>query len=186
MIDVVDANFDNKGEGGVLALLAYATRLMRNKPELQWWVAVAAVFALVLLRLFTLQVGEMSETISVLARVSELQTRSGERSYTLENSALTSIANNGRAMFNFANLVPGALPNTNDGAGAEPAGPFRAQLNLVRRQRTIERLQIGIGRDEIDPLQVAVDHGVQGVAAAAADADHLDPGRPAGCRPSIQ
>jgi len=38
-------NFDNKGEGGVLALLAYATRLMRNKPELQWWVAVAAVFA---------------------------------------------------------------------------------------------------------------------------------------------
>ena len=38
-------NFDNKGEGGVLALLAYATRLMRNKPELQWWVAVSAVFA---------------------------------------------------------------------------------------------------------------------------------------------
>ncbi len=38
-------NFDNKGEGGVLALLAYSTRLMRNKPELQWWVSVAAVFA---------------------------------------------------------------------------------------------------------------------------------------------
>jgi hypothetical protein len=70
--------------------------------------------------IFTLQVGEMSESISVLARVSELQSTSGERSYTLENSALTSIANNGRAMFNFANLVPGAITTSND-AGSELA-----------------------------------------------------------------
>jgi KUP system potassium uptake protein len=37
--------FDNNGEGGVLALLAYATRLTRRKPAMQWWVAVIAVFA---------------------------------------------------------------------------------------------------------------------------------------------
>jgi len=35
-----------------------------------------------------LQVGEMTEEISVLARVSELQTTSGERSFTLKNEAL--------------------------------------------------------------------------------------------------
>ncbi len=37
--------FDNNGEGGVLALLAYAQRLTRRNPRLQWGVAVTAVFA---------------------------------------------------------------------------------------------------------------------------------------------
>ena len=37
--------FDNRGEGGVLALLAFATRLFRGNPKLQWTAAVIAVFA---------------------------------------------------------------------------------------------------------------------------------------------
>ena len=37
--------FDNKGEGGVLALLAFAQRLFRANPRLQWTVGVIAVFA---------------------------------------------------------------------------------------------------------------------------------------------
>jgi len=37
--------FDNRGEGGVLALLAYAMRLFRGNPRLQWTAAVIAVFA---------------------------------------------------------------------------------------------------------------------------------------------
>jgi KUP system potassium uptake protein len=37
--------FDNKGEGGVLALLALATRVFRGNPRLQWTAAVTAVFA---------------------------------------------------------------------------------------------------------------------------------------------
>ena len=37
--------FDNRGEGGVLALLAYATRLFRGNPRLQWTAGVIAVFA---------------------------------------------------------------------------------------------------------------------------------------------
>jgi len=56
-----------------------------------------------------LDVGAMTEEVSVTARVSELQTDSGERSFTLESEALKNIANNGRAVFNFATLVPGAL-----------------------------------------------------------------------------
>jgi len=65
--------------------------------------------------ILALQVGEMTEEISVLARVSELQATSGERSFTLESEALTNIANNGRALFNFANLVPGAVQQGTSG-----------------------------------------------------------------------
>ena len=53
-----------------------------------------------------------TENVTVESRVSELQMESGERSFTLENEALTNIANNGRALFNFANLVPGVRPAT--------------------------------------------------------------------------
>ena len=67
----------------------------------------------------TLEVGQMSEEITVTSRVSELQTESGERSFTLESQALTNIANNGRALFNFATLVPGSLPQGMAGAGTE-------------------------------------------------------------------
>jgi Carboxypeptidase regulatory-like domain len=63
-----------------------------------------------------LQVGEMTEEISVNARVSELQAESGERSFTLESEALKNIAANGRMMFNYALLVPGALSQNNPGA----------------------------------------------------------------------
>ena len=65
--------------------------------------------------ILALEVGAMTEEVTVSTRVSELQTTSGERSFTLENSALQNIANNGRALFNFATLVPGALPNGNGG-----------------------------------------------------------------------
>jgi Carboxypeptidase regulatory-like domain/TonB-dependent Receptor Plug Domain len=58
----------------------------------------------------TMDVGAVTEEVSVTSRVSELQTESGERSFALGSEALTNIANNGRALFNFATLVPGALP----------------------------------------------------------------------------
>jgi len=57
----------------------------------------------------TLEVGALSEEVSVTGRVIELQSTSGERSFTLESETLKNIANNGRALFNFATLVPGAL-----------------------------------------------------------------------------
>ena len=43
------------------------------------------------------------------AAVTELQSNSGERSFTLESQALENIASNGRMLFNFATLVPGVL-----------------------------------------------------------------------------
>jgi len=66
----------------------------------------------------TLEVGTVAESVTVQARSIELQSNSGERSFTMENSTLTNIANNGRMMFNFATLVPGAL-STQAGAGTE-------------------------------------------------------------------
>jgi hypothetical protein len=59
------------------------------------------------LGVLTLEVGGIEENVSVLARVSELQAESGERSFTMENETLQNIANNGRAIFTFATLVPG-------------------------------------------------------------------------------
>jgi hypothetical protein len=64
----------------------------------------------------TLDVGAMSEEVTVTGRVTELQTQSGERGFTLENSALENIANNGRMLFNFVTLVPGAIQQGNSGS----------------------------------------------------------------------
>ena len=57
----------------------------------------------------TLEIGALTEEVSVTSPVTPLQSISGERSFTLQSQALTNIANNGRALFNFATLVPGAL-----------------------------------------------------------------------------
>jgi len=70
----------------------------------------------------TLEVGALTETISVSSRVSELQTTSGERSFTLENQALTNIANNGRSLLGFTTLVPGVVPQADNG-GTRAGGP---------------------------------------------------------------
>src|SRR5262249_33259938 len=57
----------------------------------------------------TLEIGGLTEEVSVSSPVTPLQSASGERSFTLQNETLQNIANNGRALFNFATLVPGAL-----------------------------------------------------------------------------
>ena len=65
-------------------------------------------------------------------------------------------------------------------AGAQTVGQFDAELNLYRRARHAQRLQIGVGDDEFDAFHAGIDHAVDGVAAAAAHADDLDLGVVAG------
>ena len=72
----------------------------------------------------TLEVGAMTEEVTVTSRVSELQITSGERSFTLESEALTNIANNGRSLFNFASLVPGVLQQGMGGGETASADGF--------------------------------------------------------------
>jgi len=59
----------------------------------------------------TLDVGQITEAVTVVARVSELQATSGERSFTLEHEAIENIAVNGRSMFGLLGLVPGVVPD---------------------------------------------------------------------------
>jgi hypothetical protein len=56
----------------------------------------------------TLEIGGLTEEV-IVASPTPLQSVSGERSFTLSNETLENIANNGRMLFNFATLVPGAL-----------------------------------------------------------------------------
>jgi hypothetical protein len=65
--------------------------------------------------ILSMEVGAMSEEVSVTGRVTEVQSNTGERSFTLESEALKNIANNGRMLFNFATLVPGALSQNTGG-----------------------------------------------------------------------
>ena len=60
------------------------------------------------------------------------------------------------------------------GAGAEAFGELRADLNLDRRRIALQRLHVGVGDDELDAFEPDLHHPVDGVAAAAADADDLD------------
>jgi hypothetical protein len=64
--------------------------------------------------ILALEVGAITEEVSVTGRVSELQATSGERSYTMESEVIKNIANNGRSLFNFATLVPGVATRYND------------------------------------------------------------------------
>jgi hypothetical protein len=74
--------------------------------------------------ILTLDVGQMSEEVTVTSRVSELQTTSGERSFALESEALKNIANNGRMLFNFVTLVPGAVQQGTSGSEIGAADGF--------------------------------------------------------------
>ena len=74
--------------------------------------------------MLTLEVGAMTEEISVTSRVTELQSTTGERSFALESEALKNIANNGRMLFNFVTLVPGAVQQGTSGSEIGAADGF--------------------------------------------------------------
>ena len=65
--------------------------------------------------ILTLDVGAITEEVSVTGRVSELQATSGERSFTMESEVIKNIASNGRSVFQFATLVPGVLSQNTSG-----------------------------------------------------------------------
>ena len=60
------------------------------------------------------------------------------------------------------------------GAGAEAAGELAADVELDVGVAHQQRLRVGVDRDELDALEADLDHPVDGVDAAAADADDLD------------
>ncbi len=76
-----------------------------------------------------------------------------------------------------AALHRGGVADGRVGAGAETARRLRADVDLHVGVAHQERLRVGVDRDELDPGQAGVDHAVDRVRAAAADADDLDHGQ---------
>jgi hypothetical protein len=61
-------------------------------------------------------------------------------------------------------------------AGTQPAGEITTDVELDVGIAHQQRLGVGVDGDELNTLQPRVDHAVDSVDAAAADADHLDHG----------
>ena len=68
------------------------------------------------LGVLALEVGSLTEEVSVTSRVTEVQSTTGERSFTLESEALKNMGSNGRMLFNLATLAPGVLTQNTGGA----------------------------------------------------------------------
>ena len=77
------------------------------------------------LGVLTIEVGALAETVTVTARVTELQAKSAERSFSVEGEAVQSIAVNGRSFFALAYNAAGIV-NT-----AATAGALGAQSNSM-------------------------------------------------------
>src|SRR5918997_425830 len=71
-------------------------------------------------------------------------------------------------------LGRGALADLRVGARAQPLGQLVADVQLDVGVRHLERLRVGVAGDELNAGEAGVDHAVDGVRAAAADADDLD------------
>ena len=75
---------------------------------------------------FTLQIGNMTESVTVEGRQALIQSESGERSYTLESKAISNMAVNGRNLFGLAGLVSGVVPNSGQEAAPTQVSHFTA------------------------------------------------------------
>ena len=71
-------------------------------------------------------------------------------------------------------VLGGLAADLGVGAGAEAAGELAADVELDVGVAHQQRLRVGVDRDELDALEADLDHPVDGVDAAAADADDLD------------
>ncbi len=59
-------------------------------------------------------------------------------------------------------------------AGAQPMRHIRADLNPIGGLGVAQGLRVGVDHVKFDAWQTDIDHRIDGVAAAASDADHLD------------
>ena len=71
-------------------------------------------------------------------------------------------------------VLGGLAADLGVGAGAEAAGELPADVELDVGVAHQQRLRVGVDGDELDALEPDLDHPVDGVDAAAADADDLD------------
>jgi hypothetical protein len=61
-----------------------------------------------------------------------------------------------------------------DDDGLDIVGIGVAESNGIRRGVRLQRLQVGVGDDELDTVEAGLYHAADGVAATTAHPDHLD------------
>ena len=71
-------------------------------------------------------------------------------------------------------VLGGLAADVGLGAGAQPAGELAADVELDVGVAHQQRLRVGVDRDELDALEADLDHAIDRVHPAAADADDLD------------
>jgi len=74
----------------------------------------------------------------------------------------------------FLALIGGLPADLGIASGAEPLGDLAADVDLLVGVAHRQGLRVGVDGDELDPAQSCADHAVDGIAAAAPHADHLD------------
>ena len=76
-----------------------------------------------------LQIGAVSEEVSVTAQATPVQTASSERSALIDNNQLNSVALKGRDAFGYMRLVPGIVDMNNDRSLAGPSSASNVSIN---------------------------------------------------------
>ena len=76
----------------------------------------------------------------------------------------------------FAVFLRGLPADLRVGARTQALGDIDAHLQSHRHRTALERLRVGIGADEIHPLDVGAQHMMHGIAATATYPNHLNNG----------
>ena len=76
-----------------------------------------------------LQIGAVSEEVSVTAQATPVQTASSERSALIDNTQLNNVALKGRDAFGYMRLVPGIVDSNNDRSLAGPGSSGNISIN---------------------------------------------------------
>lgn len=89
-----------------------------------------------------LEVGAATETITVTAEATLVQSETAERSFAVQGEILRSIAVNGRGFTPLASIVPGVIFNTNNGSGDAITNIFANGLRSSANNLTLDGVAI--------------------------------------------
>ena len=87
-------------------------------------------------------VGSITDTISVTAEATLVQTESAERSLAIQGETLRSVAVNGRGFTPLASIVPGIIFNTNNGSSDAITNIFANGLRSSANNLTLDGVAI--------------------------------------------
>src|SRR5262249_14838107 len=73
-----------------------------------------------------------------------------------------------------AALLGGSAPDLRVASRSQSPRGVLAQLQFTRGFGDIEYLKVGVHGEKLDAAHIRLDHAIDRVCAAAADADHLD------------